>query len=321
MSVPTATVIVPVYNESDCIDSNTTRLVNYLRENIPEYELILVENGSKDDTLNQAQYLSKLHPEVRCISLEVPCLGEALKAGVRNATHDKVIYYPIDLSVNLSFINECIPLLDTYHIVSGSKRMAQSLDQRPMRRQLASKGYHYLVRALFKTPLTDTTCVKGYRKNAVMELMNNIPSTNMVYETELLIEARKEGLKIHQIPVTVTDPREGRHPLGYKVMSKLQDLLSLRLDMFAIVFGGAMFVLGCLGVLILSITKLLQGGGFLNPYSFLTSMLLVIFGFQCVIYGSFARLMLQLRGEVTGIISKVNLSSDASGNVFKEKEQ
>lgn len=66
----------------------------------------------------------------------------------------------------------------------------------------------------------------------------------------------------------------------------------------------------------------MRGGGFLNPYSFLSSMILVLFGFQCVIYGSFARLILQLLSEVTGLTSNVPLiPPDVSGNVFKEKGQ
>jgi glycosyltransferase involved in cell wall biosynthesis len=315
-----ASVIVPVYNESDCIIPNTTRLVSYLRDDPASYELILVENGSIDDTLSKAMYLSKQYPEVKVISLEEPCLGESLRVGIRNALHDKVVYFPIDLSVNLGFIPECLPLLDKYHIVSGSKRMEDSKDIRPAKRRLASKGYHYMVRKLFNTALSDTTCAKAYRRSAILELLSHIPSRSMVYETELLIEAQKEGLRIHQVPVTVTDPRKGRQPLGYKVMSKLQDLLSLRLDMLAIILGGIMFLLGSLGILTLSVLKLMHGGGFLNPYSFLSSMLLVIFGFQCIIYGAFARLMLQLRSEVTGLTSTTTLLPEDSGNVFKEKE-
>jgi hypothetical protein len=232
------------------------------------------------------------------------------------------VYFPIDLSVNLSFIPECLPLLDSYHIVSGSKRLGNARDIRPLKHRLASMGYHYLVRKLFNTVLTDTTCVKRYRRNAILELMNHIPVRSMVYETELLMEAQKEGLLIHQIPVVVTDHREGRQPLGLKVMTKFQDLLSLRLDLLAIILGVSMFTVGSLGILLLSMSKLLHGGGFLNPYSFLSSMLLVLFGFQCVIYGSFARLILQLRSEVTGIASHTpTLLPDVSGNVFKEKDQ
>ncbi len=303
MLAESASVVVPIYNESDLVVPNATRLVSYLTETLTSYELILVENGSADDTLSKASAVSEAHREVRLLSIPEPCLGEALRTGIRNAAHSKVVYFPIDLSVNLSFIPECLPLLDNFHIISGSKRMRDARDIRPIKRRLASRGFHYLVRKLFGTELTDTTCVKGYQRNAVLELMNHVPSGSMVYETELLIEAQREGLKVHQIPVDVTDPRAGRQPLGMKVLTKMQDLISLRMDLLAILLGGLMFALGALGIVLLSLNKLLHGSGFLNPYSFLSSMLLVLFGFQCVVYGSFARLMLQLRREVTGLVS------------------
>jgi len=318
-----ASVIVPVYNEGECIQRNSLSLVRYLRSILTSFEVILVENGSIDDTLSKAKSISSKLPEVRCFSLPKPCLGEALKTGVQNATYDKVIYFPIDLSINLDFIHECVPLLDSYHIVTGSKRMSAARDVRPLRRRIASKGYHYLVRALFRTDITDSTCVKGYQRNVALELMNHIPSDSMIYETELLLEAQKEGLRVHQIPVTVTDPREGRQPLGAKVFTKFQGLFSLRMDVLSIIIGCAIFLIGVSSILFLSLQKLVfQGSGFLNPYSYLSSMLLIIFGFQCVVYGSFARLILQLRRDVTMLRTrKPPVQAEAAGNVFKEKGQ
>lgn len=297
-----ASVIVPVYNEGECIQENSLMLVRYLRSILSSFEVILVENGSIDDTLSKAKSLSSKLPEVRCFSLPEPCLGEALKTGVQNATYDKVIYFPIDLSINLDFIQECVPLLDRYHIVTGSKRMDQARDVRPLRRRIASKGY---------------------RRNVALNLMRQVPSDSMIYETELLLEAQKEGLLVRQIPVTVTDPREGRQPLGAKVFTKFQGLFSLRMDVLSIIMGCAMFLLGIASILYLSVQKLVfQGSGFLNPYSYLSSMLLIIFGFQCVVYGSFARLILQLRRDVTMLrTGNPRARAEAAGNVFKEKEQ
>ncbi len=316
-----ASVIVPVFNEGECIQQNSLRLIRYLRSILSSFEVILVENGSMDDTLFKAKSISAKLPEVRCFSLPEPCLGEALKTGVQNATYDKIIYFPIDLSVNLDFISECVPLLDRYHIVTGSKRMSAARDIRSLRRRITSKGYHFLVKTLFQTNITDTTCVKGYQRNVALELMNHIPFDSMIYETELLLEAQKEDLRVHQIPVTVTDPREGRQPLGVKVFTKFQGLFSLRMDVISILLGCSMFLLGVISILFLSAQKLLfQGIGFLNPYSYLSSMLLVIFGFQCVVYGSFARLILQLRRDVTMIRTVTpRAQAEAVGNVFKEK--
>jgi len=311
-----ASVIIPVYNEADILIENTSKIVSYLNEKLTGFEVLLVENGSKDETSRYAEMLSNLFNCVRIVKLPEPCLGEALKTGIMNAAFGKVVYYPIDLSVNLSFIPESLELLDTYPIVIGSKKMQKAQDNRPLNRRAASTGYHRAVQMLFSTYLSDTTCVKAYRKEVAAELMRGVPSGSSVFETEVLLEAQRMGLHIHEVPVEVNDFRRGRLPLRYKIGSKLQDLMSLRLDVISMLSGFLMFLLGSVSIIYLSLEKLLfNREGFLNPYSFLISMLLILFGAQGFAYGLFTRLFLQLRREITLDHSQ----RDKAGNVFKEE--
>jgi glycosyltransferase involved in cell wall biosynthesis len=311
-----ASVVIPVYNEAGILTENTLTLVSYLSAALTDYEIILVENGSLDETGSIAEQLSADNPNIKTIRLPEPCLGEALKTGVMSACYDKIIYYPIDLSVNLSFIPESTRLLDTHQIIIGSKKMQLAQDHRPLNRRLASAGYHRAVQMLFRTDLTDTTCVKAYQRQVALELMSGVPSGSSVFETEVLLEAQRMGLDLYQIPVEVNDPRMGRQPLRYKILFKFQDLMSLRLDIISMISGAAMFLTGLSVMGYLSFQKLLfNHEGFLNPYSFLISMLPILFGAQGFAYGLFARLFLQLRREVTLEHSRRN---DA-GNVFKEE--
>ena len=310
-----ASVVVPVYNESEIVTENIDALVKYLDSTLVNYEVILVENGSIDDTGVLVEQISRENPRVRAFNLPEPCLGKALKTGILNAKHSKVVYYPVDLSVNLSFIPESVALLDAYHIVIGSKKMRTALDNRPLKRRVASTGFHRTVQTLFRTDLSDTTCVKAYRKEVAFELMNAVPTENSVFETEVLLDAQSMGFTVHQIPVEVNDRRKGRLPLRHKGVSKLQDLLSLRMDVLSMIAGVSMFFAGVLFMTYLSLQKLLfNKEGFLNPYSFLISMLLILFGAQGFAYGLFTRLVLQIRKEIT-------LSQSHSGNVFKEERK
>ena len=144
--------------------------------------------------------------------------------------------------------------------------------------------------------------------------MRLIPTGSNVFETEVLLEAQRRKHRIAQIPVEVDDQRQGRLPLRYKVVSKGQDLASLRIDVFLLSMGVVLFLVGSLWLGYLSLEKLVfNREGFLNPYSFLISMILILFGAQGITYGLFARLFLQLRHEIT-----VN-NSNNSGNVFKEE--
>jgi hypothetical protein len=294
-----ASIVVPVHNEAALLEGNTRILVEYLDRVLEGYEVILVENGSLDDTRSRARGLAGAFTNIRVLEVPEPSLGEALRLGVSEARYDKVVYFPIDLSTDLGFIPESVALLDEFDVVVGSKRIKHSLDMRPLHRRLLSRGYHGLVRRLFATGFTDTTCVKAYRRSGVLPLFMEVPSSSQVFETELLLAAQRMGLSIREIPVVVRGDRPSRQPLGVKVRSKLRDLLSLRVDALAFGFGGLSIVSGLALLGYLSLEKVQSGRpGFLNPYSFLISILLVVSGFQVVVFGLLANLLLQIRRTV-----------------------
>ena len=296
--MPGASLVVPVHNEAGLLRVNASVLSEYLARHFSRYEIILVENGSVDDTGAVAHRLMETVDGVRVVELEEACLGEALKAGVRSAAHDRVVYFPIDLSVDMGFIPESVRLLDEYSFVVGSKRLNGGLDHRPMHRRALSRGYHWLVRRLLRTSLTDTTCVKAYRRSCFLELAALVPSRSQVFETELLVEAKRRGYSVKEVPVAVDDRRPSRQPLGVKVSLKLRDLLSARLDVVALALGCVALVAGLVSLAWLSLSKVLSGSpGFVNPYSYLISTLLVTSGFQMALFGLLANLILQMRGS------------------------
>ncbi len=297
--MPEASLVVPVHNEAGLLRVNTFVLSEYLARHFSRYEIILVENGSVDDTGKVAHELKRTLDGVRVLELPEACLGEALKEGVRSAVHDKVVYFPIDLSVDLGFIPESVRLLDDYSLVVGSKRLNIGLDHRSTLRKTLSRGYHWLVRRLLRTGLTDTTCVKAYRRDCFLDLAALVPSRSQIFETELLVEAKRRGYSVKEVPVSVDDRRSSRQPLGVKVSLKLRDLLSARLDAVALVLGCAALLAGLVSLAVLTLGKVFSGSpGFVNPYSYLISMLLVTSGFQIALFGLLANLILQIRRSV-----------------------
>jgi len=294
-----ASIVVPVHNEAELVEGNTRVLVEYLDGALDGYEVMLVENGSLDDTPSRARGLAGSLGGVRALQVPEQSLGEALRLGVSEARYDKVVYFPIDLSADLSFIPESVALLDEFDVVVGSKWLGSSLDMRPLHRRLLSRGYHGLVRLLFETEFTDTTCVKAYRRSGVLPLFSEVPSSSQVFETELMLAAQRMGLSIREVPVMVRGDRPSRQPLAAKVRFKLRDLLSLRVDALAFGFGGLSIAAGLALLVYLSLEKVRSGGqGFLNPYSFLISILLVVSGFQVVAFGLLANLLLQIRRTI-----------------------
>ena len=305
---PEVSVIVPVYNEAGVLRMNAERLREYMCERHPNHEIILCENGSKDETPGIARGLAEEFEKVEFLELPEACLAEALKAGFKAARGEKAVYFPIDLSVDLGFIPESVRLLDMFDVVIGSKRMFSELDRRPFVRKVTSRAYHGMVRGLYDVDYSDTTCVKAYRRSKILDLLDRVPTSSSVYETELLVEAAKEGLDIVEIPISVEEVRSSREIIWYKIRSKLQDLLSAKLDRISLMVGIPLFLAGITAIIILAIGKVRSAstGGFVNPYMFLLSMLLVISGFQIITLGLFASLIMQIRRQVAQAIKDRN---------------
>ena len=298
---PLVSVIIPVHNEEEVLRVNTETLRNHLLDNLGRHEILLCENGSTDATLEIAHTLEDTFNNIRVISLSEANLSEALCWGIRTAIGEKIVYYPIDLSISPEFISESTRLLDVFDIVVGSKRLTSELDKRPPSRIISSKAYHGLVQKLYGVHLSDTTCVKAYRRSRILRLIERVPTSSMIYETELLMEAEQEGLNIVEIPVRVNELRESRIKLHRRVTHKLRDLLSARLCRISMYVGFPMVSLGGVSLLSLVWDKIRGvSGGFTNPYSFLLSMLLIISGIQILAFGLMTNLILQIRKYIHG---------------------
>jgi glycosyltransferase involved in cell wall biosynthesis len=302
---PEVSVVVPVYNEAGILRRNIERLGEFLKEAVPRYEIILCENGSIDETAEIAKSLSREYDNVEFLELPEPNLSEALKSGFLAAKGEKVVYFPIDLSIDLGFIPESVRLLEVFDTVIGSKRLASELDRRPLVRRVVSRAYHGMVRGLYDVDFSDTTCVKAYRRSKILELMKRVPTSSGIFETELLVEAGAAGLDIVEVPVVVEEYRPSRQVLSRKIRRKLEDLLSARLDLLSITAGLLLFLGGIISLVILSLDKLGADSfsGFMNPYTFLLSMLLVISGFQIITFGLLSNLLMQIRRQVTWAIN------------------
>lgn len=297
---PQVSIIIPVHNEAAILRRNTERLRRYLARELPHHEIVICENGSSDETAEITAELADEFEDIEFLTLSEPNLAEALKEGFKAARGEKVVYFPIDLSINLDFIPTSVRLLNDFDVVIGSKRLAADLDQRSLMRRVSSRAYHGMVRRFFGVELTDTTCVKAYRRDKILSIIDRVPTTSRIFETELIVEAQREGFNIVEFPVSVEEHRPSRERLGQKIQGKLEDLLSARLDLISLYVGVPLFVGGFLAILYLTLEKLLfaSRGGFINPYSFLLSMLLVISGFQIVTFGLLTNLILQIRREV-----------------------
>jgi glycosyltransferase involved in cell wall biosynthesis len=285
-----------LHNEASILEQNIEAILNYLKPFFIDYEILLIENGSLDSTSSIAIKISHKYGRIRVLIIDEACLGEALKRGIKESSFQKVIYFPIDLSIPFDFIKDSIALLDEWDIVIGSKHLNSDSDRRRIHRRIFSRYFHWLVKRLCRTKISDTTCVKAYNKEKITEVIDKIPSISQIFETELILEAQRRGFRITEIPVVVTDNRTSRQAIIKKVQYKLRDLMTFELSYIAFLVGLPVLLFGLIIMIFLIYEKIKTGlTGFPSPYSFLISVLMVFTGIQILFFGLLANMMVQIR--------------------------
>ncbi len=228
MNKPQISIIIPVHNEEKILRENLEKISGYMESLGKKFEIVLIENGSSDSTREIAEAIARRDKRVRALSIPQKDLGGALKRGILNAKGEYLIWYPIDLSVELDYIPESLQEIEDYDIIIGSKTIKGSIDNRPFGRKIYSILYNSLVNLLFNLRISDTQCVKTFSGSSIVPMVEETKSGGIVFEVELLYKARKSRLKIKEIPVRVKDTRLDSK-INFGVIRKaFQDLISLR---------------------------------------------------------------------------------------------
>ncbi|MEM5766616.1 MAG: glycosyltransferase [Candidatus Aenigmatarchaeota archaeon] len=220
-------IIIPVYNEEKVLEKNSEKIVEYMERKHRRYEIILCDNGSTDLTQEKGITLSKKFRRIKFIRIEKRGIGLALKEMIRKAKFENIIFLPIDMSFDLKFIKDALPLLKKYDLVIGSKSSKKSIVRRPIIRKLFSLIFNFLVNIFFGLGISDTQSVKAFRKSKIKKLSEEIESEDFLFDVELLVKSKKAGLKIIEIPVICKDTRKTHYDIlidSARVFFKLLDL-------------------------------------------------------------------------------------------------
>lgn len=202
-------IIVPAYNEEKLLPGFLKEVTAYLKKANPDYELIVVENGSQDRTLEIARIFAKKDKRIRVEHLSRPAYGKALIGGIKQARGDYVAIFNIDFW-DERFIDIVKEDLLGYDIITGSKNLPESCDKRPLSRRLVTKGFNLFLRIFFRYKGTDTHGIKVLRRNIVMPIVKKCRTKTGIFDSEFLVRAQRVGLKILELPVEITEKRPNR---------------------------------------------------------------------------------------------------------------
>jgi glycosyltransferase involved in cell wall biosynthesis len=229
-SPPNVSIVIPIHNEEAILRAAIVDLRERLRDCNYDWELILVENGSTDNTTNVANGLAQKYPNISVLSLPEPNYGSALRQGIVAARGDIVICEEIDLC-DTAFHQQALNLLadPTVDIVIGSKLLNGASDRRPLMRHAASYLYSTMLRIALGFRGTDTHGLKALRRSTVLPVVRACVIERDVFASELVLRAERTNLKIIEIPVRVMELRPPSINLFARVPRVLGNVFQLAL--------------------------------------------------------------------------------------------
>jgi glycosyltransferase involved in cell wall biosynthesis len=204
-------VVIPAFDEAERIARTLRETDAAMAAFGATYEILLVDDGSADSTIDQAREAAAGLDHVRLVRLDRNAgKGWALVRGAQLARGELVMFMDADLDVHprqLAILHDAL-VEDRADVVIGSKLHRGSQIAYPLRRRILSLGYYALVRALFRLPVHDTqTGLKLYRRDVLELVVPRLLVKRFAHDLEALVNAHRLGFRIVEVPVVVTQER------------------------------------------------------------------------------------------------------------------
>ena len=193
-------LIVPCYNEGPYLEGNLKELYNLLSFLRVDFEMIIIDDKSKNDTLKRVENFVKDNGKAQLLSHEVnQGRGYTVSEGIRKAKGKVAGFIDIDLEVaSQNIIPLILKVLEGYDVATGKRVYKIKWDPR----WILSKGYAYLVKHFCKTPFQDTEAgLKFFNREKIFPLLDEIEDKHWFWDTEILTRSYYHGLKIAEVPV------------------------------------------------------------------------------------------------------------------------
>lgn len=227
-SHPVLDIVVPVYNEAAVLRRSIERLHRYLRRSFPfTWRITIVDNASTDTTWEEASALAALLSGVTACHLARKGRGLALRTAWAASDAKVVSYMDVDLSTGLDALLPLVAPLVSGHsdVAIGSRLAAGAAVARGPKREVISRAYNLILRATFGARFRDAQCgFKAVRTEVVHRLLPEIADDGWFFDTELLLLAEHNGLRIHEVPVDWVDDPDSRVDLARTASHDLRGL-------------------------------------------------------------------------------------------------
>ena len=227
-------VVMPAHNEEDLLDKAVRSVVDGLRDRSRAFEVVVVENGSRDRTASIAAALAEDVDEVTALRWPEADYGRALRAGFLAARGDVVVNFDVDYA-DLDFLDAAVAAVAPASgpvIVVGSKRGAGAHDERAVLRRLVTAVFSLVLRYGFGLRVSDTHGMKALKRRPLLPIVEACRFGTDLFDTELVLRAERCGLATAELPVTTEELRPSRTPIARRIPRTIRGLVRLRITLW-----------------------------------------------------------------------------------------
>jgi dolichyl-phosphate beta-glucosyltransferase len=237
-------IVIPAYNEADRIISSLTQVSSFMKSYSGAFEVIVVDDGSTDKTVEIVKDYSKENPEVSVISISHKGKAAALVAGVGASKGDYIYLADADFSSPISELKKLSIWMkdqDFDIVIASREGTGANRIGEPLYRHIIGRVFNYIVQALALPGINDSQCgFKLFKSKAAKDIFSRLKVYGEqskeikepffgALDVEVLYLGRKFGYKIKEVGVTWTHVRTTRLNLFSNATKMVRDIIRIRI--------------------------------------------------------------------------------------------
>lgn len=204
MDTPYLSLIIPAHNEETRLPDTLRQVLEFAEKQTYALEILVVENGSTDDTFQIAQDYARRHANIRVLQNNQKGKGRAVRQGMLAAGGEYRFMCDVDFSMPVGEISRFLPpILEDYDIAIASREAPGAVRYaEPSYRHFIGRIYNGLIRFLALPGLQDTQCgFKCFRGEVAEQLFRRQTLPGWSFDVEILFIARQLGYKVVELPI------------------------------------------------------------------------------------------------------------------------
>lgn len=226
-------LVIPMYNESSIIDDAIKTFSEYLKSKYEDWELIFVDDGSKDGCGDAVRKASEEEPRIRLAGYpDNRGKGCAVRTGMLAANGDIVVFTDCDNAYGEDAVGRMIDMFseNDADVIIGSRNLSKDgYKDYTFIRRIASKTYIKVIAIAAGFKLSDSQSgIKGFRREAAQKIFRNCEVDRFAFDLEAIMIAQKAGFKIAEMPVTIINHRESKVRVLRDALKMLSDVRKMK---------------------------------------------------------------------------------------------